>query len=73
MVVICELFDKKLHIDDPAGAVGVHFANGILDIVVVGLFATYNFQDCSKIIVPAKFGIFYGENIYLLGVRLRVY
>ena len=33
------LLDYKLHIDDPVGAVAVHFCNGIWGTVAVGLFA----------------------------------
>ena len=32
--------DYKLHIDDPVGAVAVHFMNGIWGTIAVGLFAT---------------------------------
>lgn len=39
VVVVVETLDKKLHIDDPVGAVGVHFANGIWGTLAVGLFA----------------------------------
>lgn len=39
VVVVVELLDKKLHIDDPVGAVGVHCANGIWGTIAVGLFA----------------------------------
>ena len=39
VVVIVELLDLKLHIDDPVGAVGVHFANGVWGTIAVGLLA----------------------------------
>lgn len=39
IVVVVEVLDKKLHIDDPVGAVGVHMANGIWGTFAVGLFA----------------------------------
>ncbi|MBO5525239.1 MAG: ammonium transporter [Clostridia bacterium] len=39
VVVVVEGLDKKLHIDDPVGAVGVHMANGIWGTIAVGLFA----------------------------------
>ncbi|HAL19461.1 MAG TPA: adenylate cyclase, partial [Ruminococcaceae bacterium] len=32
--------DYKLHVDDPVGAVAVHFCNGIWGTISVGLFAT---------------------------------
>ena len=34
------LLDYKLHIDDPVGAVAVHFFNGIWGTIATGLFAT---------------------------------
>ena len=34
------LLDHKLHIDDPVGAVAVHFMNGIWGTIAVGLVAT---------------------------------
>lgn len=39
VVLGVEILDKKLHIDDPVGAVGVHFVNGIWGTLAVGLFA----------------------------------
>ncbi len=39
VVVVVELLDLKLHIDDPVGAVGVHFANGVWGTIAVGLLA----------------------------------
>ena len=38
--VAVELIDKKLHIDDPVGAIGVHFVNGVFGTIAAGLFAT---------------------------------
>ena len=35
-----EFIDQKLKIDDPVGAIGVHFVNGALGTVLTGLFAT---------------------------------
>lgn len=51
-----EFIDKKLKIDDPVGAVGVHFINGALGTILVGLFATDG-------------GLFYGGGFRLLGVQ----
>ena len=33
------LLDYKLKVDDPVGAVAVHFGNGLLGTICVGLFA----------------------------------
>lgn len=39
------LLDYKLKIDDPVGAVSVHFMNGIWGTIAVGLFSTGKGQD----------------------------
>lgn len=57
VVVICELLDKKFHLDDPVGAIGVHFANGIWGTLACGLFST-------------ETGLFYTGNFAQLGVQL---
>ncbi len=56
VVVVVEVLDLKFHIDDPVGAVGVHFANGIWGTFAVGLFATDG-------------GAFYGGGFHMLGVQ----
>ncbi len=40
IVLVVEFFDIKLHIDDPVGAIGVHFANGIWGGLAAGLLST---------------------------------
>lgn len=62
VVVVVELLDKKLHIDDPVGAVGVHMANGIWGTIAVGLFST-GADGVDK-------GLFYGGGFKLLGIQL---
>ena len=70
--------DYKLHIDDPVGAVAVHFLNGIWGTLSVGLFATdtapafaRGFGDgvtfgANQI---AGKGLFYGGGFRLLGIQ----
>jgi Amt family ammonium transporter len=76
VVVVAEVLDKKLHIDDPVGAVAVHFANGIWGTIAVGLFATVDYQALDdgsfvgKITDPNALGLFYGGNGYLLGIQV---
>lgn len=56
------LLDNKLHVDDPVGAVAVHFFNGVWGTLAVGLFATKS--------VPGNDtfqGLFYGGGFSLLG------
>ena len=58
------LLDHVLHIDDPVGAVAVHFFNGLWGIIAVGLFATPDapLSSCT--------GLFYGGGFSLLGSQL---
>ena len=58
------LLDYKLKVDDPVGAVAVHFGNGILGTICVGLFA------CKTDTMPVAQGVFYGGGFHLLGVQL---
>ena len=66
------LLDYKLHIDDPVGAVAVHFMNGIWGTIAVGLFATdtapgYGIADADGNVMT---GLFYGGGFKLLGIQL---
>lgn len=62
VVVVVEFLDLKLHIDDPVGAVGVHFANGVWGTLAVGLLANPN--------APAGLnGLFYTGSFELFGVQ----
>lgn len=56
VVVFVEALDMKFHIDDPVGAVGVHFANGLWGTLACGLFATDT-------------GLFYGHGFKQLGTQ----
>lgn len=62
VVLVVELLDKKLHIDDPVGAVAVHMANGIWGTISVGLFST----GADGVGV----GLFYGGGFKQLGIQL---
>ena len=71
VVVVAESLDKKLHIDDPVGAVAVHLANGVWGTVAVGLFAVADYQgDGGKLTDPDILGVFYGGNGHLLGMQV---
>lgn len=56
--------DNVLHIDDPVGAVAVHFCNGLWGTIAVGLFATPTAPESSYT------GLFYGGGFQLLGIQL---
>lgn len=62
VVVAVEVIDKKLHIDDPVGAVAVHMVNGIWGTIAVGLFST----GADGVGV----GLFYGGGFKQLGIQL---
>ncbi len=62
VVVVVELLDLKLHIDDPVGAVGVHFANGVWGTVAVGLLANPDAPTGLE-------GLFYTGSFKLLGIQ----
>ena len=62
VVVAVEFLDLKLHIDDPVGAVGVHFANGVWGTIAVGLLANPDAPAGLK-------GLFYTGSAKLLGVQ----
>lgn len=57
--------DYKLHVDDPVGAVAVHFLNGIWGTIAVGLFATTSAPGNDSFV-----GLFYGGGFKLLGLQL---
>lgn len=58
------LLDYKLKVDDPVGAVPVHFGCGILGTICVGLFA------CGTDSMPEAVGLFYGGGFHQLGIQL---
>ncbi len=58
------LLDHKLHIDDPVGAVAVHFFNGLWGTIATGLFATKTAPGSEVA------GLFYGGGFRQLGVQL---
>ena len=62
VVVAVEVLDLKLHIDDPVGAVGVHFVNGVWGTLAVGLLASPS--------APAGLeGLLYTGSAKLLGIQ----
>lgn len=69
------LLDYKLRVDDPVGAVAVHFMNGIWGTIAVGLFATDSAPAFARAIsgganqIAGK-GLFYGGGFKQLGIQL---
>ncbi len=62
VVVAVEIIDKKIHVDDPVGAVAVHMVNGIWGTIAVGLFST-GANDVGT-------GLFYGGGFKQLSIQL---
>ncbi len=67
--------DYKLHVDDPVGAVAVHFMNGIWGTIAVGLFATPSAPAFARAIAGGAnqisgAGLFYGGGFKCLGIQL---
>ena len=59
------VLDYKLRVDDPVGAVAVHFCNGVWGTIAVGLFATTSAPGNDSIV-----GLFYGGGIEQLKLQL---
>jgi Amt family ammonium transporter len=64
IVVFAVLFFDKVKLDDPVGALAVHFANGVWGTLAVGLFA----QDGITGIATGN-GLFYGGGFGLLATQ----
>lgn len=62
VVLSVEFFDNVAKIDDPVGAVSVHFANGVWGTIAVGLFSNGG-DGVGK-------GLFYGGGVSQLGIQL---
>ncbi|MGI6107162.1 MAG: ammonium transporter [Lachnospiraceae bacterium] len=62
VVFSVEFFDNVAKIDDPVGAVSVHFVNGVWGTIAVGLFST-GADGVRK-------GLFYGGGFTQLGIQL---
>ena len=62
VVLSVEFFDNIAKVDDPVGAVSVHFANGVWGTIAVGLFSTGA--------NTAHAGLFYGGGLAQLGTQL---
>ncbi len=62
VVLSVEFFDNVAKIDDPVGAISVHFVNGVWGTIAVGLFSN-GADGVGK-------GLFYGGGLSQLGVQV---
>lgn len=60
-----EFIDKKLKIDDPVGAIGVHGLCGAGGTILTGLFAYHLTDDAGN-----PLGLFYGGGFKLVGIQI---
>ncbi len=65
---------EKIHVDDPVGAVPVHFANGAWGLIALGLFANGNPATAgwNGVSTPVT-GLFYGGGSQLAAQLLEVF
>ena len=71
-VCVASVLLEKCRIDDPVGAVPVHFGNGILGVIAVGIFANGNPDTAgwNGIATPVT-GLLYGNGSQLLAQLLE--
>ena len=62
VVLSVEFWDNIAKVDDPVGAVSVHFVNGVWGTLAVGLFSTGD--------DGVGLGLFYGGGFHQLGIQL---
>ena len=71
--VAVEVIDKKLHVDDPVGAIAVHGMNGLWGTIAVGLFSggvNPVLDPETGEVLSEQLGLFYGGGFNMLGVQL---
>jgi Amt family ammonium transporter len=71
LVCLAALWLEKWQIDDPVGAVPVHFFNGLWGVIAVGLFASGNPDSAAwNGVDSAVTGLFYGGGVGQLIAQL---
>lgn len=63
-IIVCvavPTVEKKLKIDDPVGAISVHFCNGLWGVIATGLFADGTYGDGLNGVAGNVKGLFYGD------------
>lgn len=73
LVCLASVWLEKLKIDDPVGAVPVHFFNGIWGVIAVGIFANGNPQTAAwNGMESAVTGLLYGGSTQILAQLTEV-
>jgi Amt family ammonium transporter len=64
---------EKMHIDDPVGAVPVHFTNGVWGLLAVGIFSNGNPSSAGwNGVQTAVVGLIHGGNTQIIAQALEV-
>lgn len=71
VVVAVVVIDVKLHIDDPVGAIAVHFVNGVFGTLAAGLFATNTSSlGVDGPIYALIHGTSFGDGMKVFGIQV---
>ncbi len=71
VVAVVEVLDLKCHIDDPVGAVGVHFANGVWGTIAVGLLSNPKAPaGLSGLVYTGSFRLLWVQTLGILCILL---
>ncbi len=62
--------DRKLKVDDPVGAISVHFVNGAWGVIALGLFADGTYGEGLNGVTGAVTGLFHGGGYGQLAAQL---
>jgi Amt family ammonium transporter len=66
------IVENKFKIDDPVGAVSVHFVNGLWGMIALGLFADGTYGDGTNSVAGGVKGLFYGDPGQLVAQLIAV-
>jgi Amt family ammonium transporter len=61
MIMVALFVEERLRVDDPVGAVGVHFANGLWGVLALGLFANGEYGEGLNGVAGGVRGLLYGD------------
>lgn len=74
-IIVCisvHFVEHRLKIDDPVGAVSVHFVNGVWGLISLGLFADGTYGDGLNGVAGGVKGLFYGDPGQLIAQLISV-
>jgi Amt family ammonium transporter len=72
VVVSVLVIDRKIKLDDPVGAISVHFVNGLWGILATGLFADGTYGNGLNGVAGGVTGLFYGNGGQFLAQLIDV-